>query len=65
MRAQFPGLLFELFERQPPDECGVVEKAVLVAAEEVAGDGAAGRRLVGRDANKLAEPRAERGRTLG
>ena len=42
VRAQFLGLLFELFDRQPPDECRVVEKAVLVAAEEVARDRAAG-----------------------
>ena len=52
--AQFGGLLFELLERQPADEGGIVHKAILVAAEEIAGDRAAGG-LVRRDADEDAQ----------
>ena len=34
--AQFGGLLFQLLDRQPADEGGIVHKALVVAAEEVA-----------------------------
>ena len=40
--AQFGGLLFELLDRQPADECGIVHKALVVAAEEIARHRAAG-----------------------
>ena len=39
---QFGCLLFELLERQPADECGIVHKALVVAAEEIARHRAAG-----------------------
>ena len=44
---QFGRLLFELLERQPADECGIVHKALVVAAEEIARHRAAGSLISG------------------
>ena len=52
--AQFGGLPFELLERQPADEGGIVHKALVIAAEEVARHRAAGS-LVRRDADEDAQ----------
>ena len=60
---QFGCLLFELLERQPADECGIVHKAFIVAAEEIASHRAAGG-LVGA-ADKPAEIGVERDGGLG
>ena len=62
--AQFGGLLFELFERQPADEGGIVHKALVVAAEEIARHRAAGG-LVSGTADKPAEIGIERDGGLG
>jgi hypothetical protein len=64
MRAQFLGLGFELGKGETADQWRVVEKPVVVAAEEVAGDSAAGR-LVSRRPDKRAKMPIERDRTLG
>ena len=62
--AQFGGLLFELLERQPADEGGIVHKALVVAAEEIAGHRAAGG-LVSGAADEQAEIGVERDGGLG
>ena len=62
--AQFEGLLFERLERQAADECGIVHKTLVVAAEEIAGNCAAGG-LVSGAADKPAEIGIERDGGLG
>jgi hypothetical protein len=42
VRAQFSGLRFQLFDREPAHERGVIHEAVFVAAEEIPRDPAAG-----------------------
>jgi len=61
--AQFGGLLFELFERQPADEAGIVHKALVVTAEEIACHRAAGGFVRGA-ADKQPEIGVERDRGL-
>ena len=39
---QFGGFGFKLFDRKPPRECGIVDKAFVVGIEEIARDRAAG-----------------------
>jgi hypothetical protein len=53
-RAQFRGLSFQLLDREPADQGGIIPKAFLAGAEQVAPDGAAGR-LVGGQADNGAE----------
>ena len=62
--AQFGGLLFELLDRQPADERGIVHKAFVVAAEEIARHRAAGG-LVGSAADKQPEIGVDRDGGLG
>ena len=62
--AQFDGLLFELLERQPADEGGIVHEALVVGAEEIARHRAAGG-LVSGTADKPAEIGVERDGGLG
>jgi hypothetical protein len=64
LRTQFRGFRFELLDREPAHERGVVHKAFVVAAEEIACDFAAGG-LVGRSADKQAEIGIERDGGLG
>ena len=54
LRAQFFGFRFEFLHRQPAHEGRIVEEAVIVAAEKIARDRAAGG-LVGFSADELAE----------
>ena len=58
------GLGFELLDREAAHERGIVEKAVVVAAEEIARDRAAGG-LVGLGADEHAEIGIERDGALG
>ena len=62
--AQFGGLLFELLDRQPADEGGIVHEALVVGAEEIARHRAAGG-LVSGAADKQAEIGIERDGGLG
>ena len=64
LRAQFGGLRFELLDREPAHERGIVDEAVVVAAEEIARDRAAGG-LVGFGADERAEIGIERDGGLG
>ena len=64
LRAQFGGLGFELLDREPAHERGVVHEAVVVAAEQIARDRAAGG-LVGFGADEHAEIGIERDAALG
>ena len=64
MRAQFGGLCFELFDGEPFDQRGIVEEAVFIAGEEIAGDAAAGG-LVGGGGAEGAEVGIERHGALG
>ena len=57
--AQFAGFLFELLDREAVDERRIVQKTLVLAAEQVAGDPAAGG-LIGLDADKQAEIGIER-----
>ena len=63
-RAQFGRLGFELLDRQPAHERGVIHEAVIIAAEEVARDRAAGG-FKGVGADKSAEIGIERDGRLG
>jgi hypothetical protein len=62
--AQFDGFLFELLERQPADEGGIVHETLVVSAEEIAGDCAPGG-LVSGTADEPAEIGIERDGGLG
>ena len=62
--AQFGGFLFELLDREAVDERRIVHEAVVLAAEQIAGDPAAGG-LIGLDADKQAEIGIERDRAAG
>ena len=64
LRAQFGGLGFELLDREPAHERGIVHEAVFVAAEEIARDGAAGG-LVRCGADEHAEIGIERDGAFG
>ena len=61
---QFGGLLFELLDRQPAHQRGIVEEAVFVGAEEIARHSPAGGRI-GLGANEAAELGVERNGGLG
>ncbi len=65
MRAQFGGLGFELLDREAAHQRGIVEEAVVVAAEEIARDLAAAGGLVGLGADEHAEIGIERHGALG
>ena len=62
--AQFDGLLFELLDREAVDERRLVQEAVVIAAEQVAGDPATGG-FIGLDTDKEAEIGIERHRAAG
>jgi hypothetical protein len=64
LRAQFFGLGFEFLDREPAHERGVIQEAVVVAAEKIARDFAAGG-LVGGRADEEAEIAIERDGALG
>jgi hypothetical protein len=64
LRAQFGGPGFELLDREAVHQSGIVEKAVFVAGEEIAGDRAAGG-LIGLGADEHPEIGIERHRALG
>jgi hypothetical protein len=64
LRAQCGGFRFELLDREPARERGVVQETVLVAAEEIARDMAAGS-FIGLGADEEAEVGIERHRGLG
>jgi hypothetical protein len=54
LRAQFGGFGFKLFDREAPHQSGIVDEAVIVGAEQIARDPAAGG-LIGLGAEELAE----------